>query len=158
MFAVTLWNVNIQACIAFRFSIYKGCQWKNCKRATKESIIYQKGMRDWAPSQIKKRFRPPPSARALFRSTALFKVPLRRKIVDPIWNASEQHFQTSLNGVFSFSISFSVLEIFRFFKTCKLGVSDVIYSRIINYIYKIVNISVNNKQNSLKLSMSIAIW
>ena len=85
------------------------------------------------------------------------KVPLRRKIVDPILNASEQHFQTSLNDVFSFSISFSVLEIFRFFKTCKLGDSDVIYSRIINYIYKIVNISVNNKQNSFKLCMSIAI-
>ena len=68
MFAITLSNVNIQACIAFRFSIYKACQWKNCKRATKESIIYQKGMRDWAPPQIKKRFRPPPlppSARAL---------------------------------------------------------------------------------------------
>ena len=46
------------------FSIYKGCQLKNCKRATKESIIYQKGMRDWAPFQIKKRFRPHPSARA----------------------------------------------------------------------------------------------
>ena len=46
------------------FSIYKGCQWKNCKRATKESIIYQKRIRGWAPSQIKKRFRPPPSARA----------------------------------------------------------------------------------------------
>ena len=47
--------------------MYKGCQWRNCKRATRESIIYQKGMRDWAPSQIKKRFRapsPPPSARA----------------------------------------------------------------------------------------------
>ena len=87
-----------------------------------------------------------------------FKVPLRRKIVDPIWNLSEQHFQTSLNGIFSFSIYFLVLEIFRFFKTCKLGVYAVIYSRIINYIYKIVNISVNNKQNSFKLCMSIAIW
>ena len=53
---------------------------------------------------------------------------------------------------------FFVLEIFRFFKTCKLGVSDVIYSRIINCIYKIVNISVNNKQNSFKLCMSIGIW
>ena len=41
------------------FSIFKGCQWKNCNRATKESIIYQKWMRDSAPSQIKKRFRPP---------------------------------------------------------------------------------------------------
>ena len=97
------------------------------------------------------------SLRSLVRLTIL-QVPLRRKIVDPIWNASEQHFQTSLNGVFSFSISFSVLEIFRFFKTCKLGVSDIIYSRIINYIYKIVNISVNNKQNSFKLCMRMAIW
>ena len=88
----------------------------------------------------------------------IIKVPLRRKIIDLIWNASEQHFQTSLNGVFSFLISFLVLEIFRFFKTCKLGVYDVIYSRIIDYIYKIVNISVNNEQNSFKLCMSIVIW
>ena len=44
------------------FSIFKGCQWKNCNRATKESIIYQKWMRDSAPSQIKKRFRPPPAS------------------------------------------------------------------------------------------------
>ena len=61
MFAITLWNVNIRACIAFRFF---HLWWKNCKRATKESIIHQKGMRDWAPAQIKKRFRPPPSAHA----------------------------------------------------------------------------------------------
>ena len=46
------------------FSIYKGCQWKNCKRATKESIICQTGMRDWAPSQIKKKFGPLPPALA----------------------------------------------------------------------------------------------
>ena len=46
------------------FLIFKGCQWKNCNRATKESIIYQKWMRDSAPSQIKKRFRPPPPASA----------------------------------------------------------------------------------------------
>ena len=77
------------------------------------------------------------------------KVPLRR---------SEQHFQSSLYGVFGFSISCLVLEIFRFFETCKLDVSDVNYSRITNYIYKIVNISVNNRQNSFKLCMSIAIW
>ena len=51
-----------------------------------------------------------------------------------------------------------VLKIFRFFETCKLDVSDVIYSRITNYIYKIVNISVNNRQNYFKLCMSIAIW
>ena len=61
------------------FSISKGCQWKNCNRATKESIIYQKWTRDSAPSQIKKRFRPPPppppSKRApLFPPTALVKV------------------------------------------------------------------------------------
>ena len=86
------------------------------------------------------------------------KVPLRRKIVDPILSASEQHFQTTLNGVFSFSISCLVLEIFWFFETCKLGVSDVTYSRIINYIHKMVNISVNNRQNSFKLCMRIAIW
>ena len=49
------------------FSIYKGCQWKSCNRATKESIIYQKWTRVSAPSQIKKRLRPPPSsARAPF--------------------------------------------------------------------------------------------
>ena len=86
-----------------------------------------------------------------------FKVPLQRTIVDPILSATEQHFQTSLNGVFSFSISCFILEIFRFFQTCKLGVSDVIYSRVINGIYKMVNISVNNGQNSFKLCISIAI-
>ena len=58
MFAITLWNVNMQTCIAFRFAIDKGCQWQNCTRATGESIIYHKWMRDPAPSQIKKRFRP----------------------------------------------------------------------------------------------------
>ena len=68
-------------------------------------------------------------------------------IVDPILDATEQHLQTSLNGVFSFLISCFVLEIFKFFETCKLGFSDVIYSGIINYIYKMVNISVNNRQN-----------
>ena len=50
------------------------------------------------------------------------------------------------------------LEIFWFFETCKLGVSDVIYSRLINYIHKMVSISVNNRQNSFKLYMRIAIW
>ena len=85
------------------------------------------------------------------------KVPLRRKIVDPILNASEQHFHTSLNGVFSFSISCFVLEISRFFETSKLGISDVIYSRIINYIYQTVNISVNSTQKFFKLCMTIAI-
>ena len=45
-----------------------------------------------------------------------------KKIFDPILNATEQHFHTSLNGVFSFSISCFVLEILRFFETCKLSV------------------------------------
>ena len=36
------------------------------------------------------------------------------------------------------AISCLVLEIFRFFEKCKLDVSDVIYSRIIDYIYKMV--------------------
>ena len=49
MFVVTVWNVSIQTSL-LGFSIYKGCQWKNCNRATKESIIYQKWMRDSAPS------------------------------------------------------------------------------------------------------------
>ena len=35
MFAIALWNVNIQTCIAFRFSIYKGCQWKIVKQPLK---------------------------------------------------------------------------------------------------------------------------
>ena len=48
---------------------------------------------------------------------------------------------------FSVSISCLVLEsFFRFFETCKLDVSDVIYSRIINYIDKMVNISVTTPQ------------
>ena len=51
-----------------------------------------------------------------------------------------------------------VLEILRFFETGKLGVSDVIYSRIINYIYQMVNISVNSRQKFLKPCMTIAIW
>ena len=80
------------------------------------------------------------------------------KIFDLILNTTEQYFHTSLNGVFSFSISCFVLEILRFFETCKLGVSDVIYSRIINYIYQMVNISVNIRQKFFKLCMIIAIW
>ena len=87
-----------------------------------------------------------------------YNVPLRREIVDLILNASEQHFHTSLNGVFSFSISCFVLEILRFFETCKLGASDVIYSRIINYTYQMVNISVNRGQKFFKFCMTIAIW
>ena len=80
-----------------------------------------------------------------------FKVPLRRKIVDLILNASEQYFHTSLNELFSFFL-------LRFFETYKLGVSDVIYSRIINYIYQMVNICVNSRQKFFKLCMTIAIW
>ena len=52
---------------------------------------------------------------------------------------------------FSVSQSCFVLEILRFFETCKLGVSDVIYSQIINYIYQIVNISVNSRQKFFTL-------
>ena len=55
------------------FSIHKGCQWKNCNGAAKESIAYQKWMRDSAPSQIRKKFRPQ-RARPLFPSTALVNV------------------------------------------------------------------------------------
>ena len=97
-----------------------------------------------------------------FLETVLEKANLKyhcnEKIFDPILNTTEQHFHTSLNGVFSFSISCFVLEILSFFETCKLGVSDVIYSRIINYIYQMVNISVNSRQKIFKLSMTIAIW
>ena len=79
------------------------------------------------------------------------------KIFDPILNTTERHFHSSLNDVFSFSIFCFVLEILRFFETCKLGVSDVIFSRIINYIYQMVNISVNSRQKFFKLCMAIAI-
>ena len=86
---------------------------------------------------------------SLFASINLLKCHCNEKIFDPILNTTEQHFDTSRNDVFSFWISCSVLEILRFFETCKLGVSDVIYSRIINYIYQMVNISVNSRQKSL---------
>ena len=66
-----------------------------------------------------------------FRCSDTLKCHCNEKILDPILNTTEQHFHTSLNGVFSFSISCFVLEILRFFETCKLGVSDVIYSRLI---------------------------
>ena len=82
------------------------------------------------------------------------KCDCNEKIFDPILNTTEQHFHTTLNGVFSFSISCFVLEIFRFFETCKLGVSDVIYSRITNYIYQMVNISVNSGQKFFKLCIN----
>ena len=88
----------------------------------------------------------------------VLKCHCNEKIFDPILNTTEQNFHTSLNGVFSFSISCFVLEILRFFETCKLGVSDVIYSRIINYTYQMVNISVNSRQKFFKLCMTIAIW
>ena len=55
------------------------------------------------------------------------------------------------------AFSVSRLEILRFFETCKLGVSDVIYSRIINYIYQTVNISVNSTYSTpyLKPEMTV---
>ena len=80
------------------------------------------------------------------------------KIFDLILNTTEQHFPASLNGVFNFSISCFVLEILRFFEICKLGVSDVIYLRVINYIYQMVNISVNSRQKFFNLCMTIAVW
>ena len=88
----------------------------------------------------------------------VLKCHCNEKIFDPILSTTEQHFHTSLNGVFSFSISCFVLEILRFFETCKLSVSDVIYSRIINCIYQMVNIFVNSTQKFFKLYMPIAIW
>ena len=43
-----------------------------------------------------------------------FKVPYcNEKIFDPILNTTEQHFDTSLNSVFSFSMSCFVLEILK---------------------------------------------
>ena len=86
-----------------------------------------------------------------------FKCPCDEKIIDPILNATEQHLQTSLYSVFSFSIFCFVLEVLRFFETCKLSVSDVIYSRILICIYKMVNISVNSWQSFFKFCMTIAI-
>ena len=99
-----------------------------------------------------------PGQRGTWTKLQKFKVSLQRKIVDAILNASDQHFHTKLNGVFSFSISCFILDMLRFFETCKLGVSDVIYSRIINYIYQMVNISVNSRQKCFKLCITIAIW
>ena len=43
---------------------------------------------------------------------SLLKCHCYEKIFDPILNTTEQHFRTSLNGVFSFSISCFVLEIY----------------------------------------------
>ena len=88
----------------------------------------------------------------------LLKCHCNEKFFDPILNTTEQHFHASRNGVFSFSISCFVLETLRFFEACKLGVSDVIYSRKINYIHQMVNISVNSAQKFFKLCMTIAIW
>ena len=89
---------------------------------------------------------------------SLLKCHCNEKIFDQILDTTEQHFHASLHDVFSFSISCLVLEILSFFETCKLGVSDVIYSRIINYIYQMVNISVNRGQKFFKLCMTVAIW
>ena len=91
-------------------------------------------------------------------TTHYLKCHCNEKIFETILNTTEQHFHASRNGVFSFSISCFVLEILRFFETCKLGVSDVIYSRITNYIYQMVNMSVNSRQKFFKLCMTIAIW
>ena len=86
----------------------------------------------------------------------IVKVLLQRKNLRSNFKHNRTTFSyTSLSGVFSFSISCFVLEILRFFETCKLGVSDVIYSRIINYIYQMVNISVNSRQKFFKLCMTI---
>ena len=79
------------------------------------------------------------------------------KIANPILIVKEQHLQIRLNGVFSFSISCFVSEIFGFLKYANQLPVDVIYSRIINYTYKIMNISINIKQNFFKLCMNIAI-
>ena len=69
-------------------------------------------------------------------------------------NATLQHFQTSLNGVFSFSISCFVLDFLKHANYVSLTSSTY---ELINYIYKTVNISVNNRPNSFKLCISIAI-
>ena len=51
--------------------------------------------------------------------TCELKCHCNEKIFDLVLNTTEQHFHTSLDGVFSFSKSCFVLEILRFFKTCK---------------------------------------
>ena len=76
----------------------------------------------------------------IYKNLVTLKCWCNEKIVDPILNATEQHFQMSLNGVFSFSQCRFVFEIFRFIKYANWMSLDVIYSRIINYIYKIMNI------------------
>ena len=73
----------------------------------------------------------------------LLKCHCNGKIVDLVLIATEQNFRTRLNGSFSFSISCLVSEIFRFLKHA----NNVIYSRIISYIYKTMNISGFSWQN-----------
>ena len=46
-----------------------------------------------------------------------------------------------LNGAFRFLISCFVSEIFKFLKHANQGSLDVIYSRIVSYIYEMMNIS-----------------
>ena len=77
------------------------------------------------------------------------------KIVDLILIATEQHFLTRLNSAFSFLISCLVSEIFGFLKHANYVSLDVIYSRIINYIYKTMNISECSWQNLFELCTSI---
>ena len=80
-----------------------------------------------------------------------------QKITDPILNTTEQHFQMSLNSVFSFSLSCFVFEIFRLSLYANLVSLDVIYSRTISYIYKMMNIFGCNGQNLFKLCISVVI-
>ena len=56
-----------------------------------------------------------------------------------------------LNGVFSFSLSCFVLEIFRFSKYANWVSPDIIYSRIMNCIYKLIHIFGCNWQNLFRL-------
>ena len=78
------------------------------------------------------------------------------KIANPILIVKEQHLQIRLNGVFGFSISCSVSEIFGFLKHANQLPVDIIYSQIINYTYKMMNISINIKQNSFKLYLQLS--
>ena len=87
----------------------------------------------------------------------MLKCHCNEKIFNPILIVKEQHLRMRLNGVFSFSIPCFVSEIFRFLRNANYVPLDVIYSRIINYIYKMMNISINIKQNSFKLCMNVAI-
>ena len=78
------------------------------------------------------------------------KVPLQRKN----FLSNFKHNRTT----FTYKPCFVLEILLRFFETCKIGVSDVIYTRIINYIYQMVNISVNSRHKLFKLCMTVAIW